>query len=219
MKKSLTQALLSFALFGILILLLRTVDVLPDTFGNPLGLSSLNHAFFDLVGASPLAERISEITGLSLFLFPLAFALLGAWRLVKNRSFAAVGSELYLLAGLYVAMAIFYVGFEAFPFNYRPMLEGMTQAEASFPSSHTLMAVVFGFSTPAVLPFVSIKSWQKASLGTVSITFAILTVLMRALSGRHWLTDIIGGILLGFALVFAYQTALSAVRSKEESHA
>ncbi len=209
-----------FACFAALVLLLLTVDVGKDAFGEQLGLYSLNVWFWKLVGTNTLAARVSEILGAVMLVFPCAFALLGAWRLIKTRSLRGVGGGLYLLAGLYVVMALFYGLFELFPLNMRPFVEGMTETEASFPSSHTLMAMVLGLSVPGALRSAPMTMNLKRSISVSAVTFTVLTVLSRALSGRHWLSDILGGILLGAALVAFYYALLSQTeKTKEKEHA
>ena len=42
----------------------------------------------------------------------------------------------------------------------------------------------------------------------------VLTVAGRLLSGVHWFTDILGGVLLGFSIVFVYLAAVNAVSAE-----
>ena len=93
-----------------------------------------------------------------------------------------------------------YLLFEEWVVNYRPVLiEGYL--EASYPSSTTLL-------TLCVMPTAGMQlrhRLQKPWI-TVAITaFTVFMVLGRLLSGVHWLTDIVGGILLASGLVTLYE--------------
>ena len=48
------------------------------------------------------------------------------------------------------------------------------------------------------------------------MSFAAVTVIGRLLSGVHWLTDIIGAVLLSAALVTLYAAALSLFEKHKE---
>ena len=50
-----------------------------------------------------------------------------------------------------------------------------------------------------------LKNAVRFLLHALFNTVLILTVVGRLLSGVHWFTDIVGGVLLGFALIFTYK--------------
>ena len=52
---------------------------------------------------------------------------------------------------------------------------------------------------------------RRAVVGLL-VAFAAFMVAGRTLAGVHWLTDIVGGILLSFALVMLYRLAAAGVR-------
>lgn len=150
---------------------------------------------------SDLWYKITKYSGYALFLPVAFFVLLGFVQLIKRKSFKKVDRELKLLALFYLAVAAIYLLFEKFLIiNYRPiMLNG--QLESSYPSSHTLFAITLCGS--AMLLTKSFLKLKHATLVNVVLFILMLvTVVGRLLSGVHWATDIMGGILIGFTLVF-----------------
>ncbi len=202
-------------LFAVLMLVIKLVDVENvGPLGSSVGLAALNGAFRDAIGYSELWYKVSELLGLLSFAAAGCFALLGLGQLIKRKSLVAVDADIWLLAALYMAVAAAYVLFEVVVINYRPVIpEG--ELEASFPSSHTLLAVgLMGSAIYQLLRRVKAGAWRIASV-SVSGTVLLLTVVGRMLSGVHWLTDIFGGILLGGGLLFAYIGLCEALGQKK----
>ena len=86
------------------------------------------------------------------------------------------------------------------PINYRPVLiEGIL--EASYPSSTTLLVLSV---MPATIMQIGRRVKTPATAKVLQIicgAFTLFMVLGRLISGVHWLTDIMGGILLSGGLV------------------
>ncbi|MBO4433771.1 MAG: phosphoesterase PA-phosphatase, partial [Clostridia bacterium] len=137
----------SFLLFIILIVLLKTVSVEKTGVGNTsIGLYGLNAAVKEFIGMNFTWYKITEITGVIALAAAGIFALLGIIELIKRKSLLKVDSEILTLGGLYILTASLYFFFENFVVNYRPYIEkGAAAVEPSFPSSHTVLAlVIFG---------------------------------------------------------------------------
>lgn len=170
----------------------------------------------DTLGAfsySDLWYKITKYSGYALFLPVAFFVLLGFVQFIKRKSFKKVDRELKLLALFYLAVAIVYLVFEKFLIiNYRPiMLDG--KLESSYPSSHTLFAVTLcGSAMLLTKRFLKLK--HATLVNIVLVLLMLVTVVGRLLSGVHWATDIIGGILIGATLIFAFATALKAKPAK-----
>lgn len=210
-----TVALL-LVLFAVLLLLLRTVDVQavgPE--GSEVGLATLNMRVHEMLGEHALIYDITEILGILALAVACGFALFGLWQCVKRKSLRSVDRDLFLLAGLYLFTLGVYVLFEIVVINHRPMLiDGVL--EASFPSSHTLLVICILES--AVLEWkkrISTK-WLRIAAILASHTVAALTVIGRLVSGVHWLTDIIGSILLGGAMVAVFWLFFARLEAKAE---
>ena len=117
------------------------VDVQPiGPLGSGVGFAALNGWFHSLTGVH---LRLYDLTDL-LSVIPLglcaAFGILGLCQWVRRRSLRRVDRDLLLLGGFYLSVSAFFVAFEWFPVNFRPVLsEG--RLEASYPSSTTLLVL------------------------------------------------------------------------------
>ena len=153
------------------------------------------------MGWYDITDKLGEIC----ILIAPCFALLGLYQLIRRRSLKRVDADLWALAGLYVALGAAYVLFEKVIINYRPViLPTETALEASFPSSHTMLAVCLVSSA-------LVQAERRIGNQKVLFLLDVLGVLMmlvmsvgRLASGVHWLTDVLGGALLGAALTAAY---------------
>ena len=194
------------ALFLVLIILLKTVDVAAiGPQGTEVGLSTLNgwaHGFF---GEHDAMYKVSKYLGYLVFLTAFLMAAMGAVQLIRRRSIRRVDRRLLFLAGLYVLTMVIYVIFEFVIINYRPVImPDNTVPEASFPSSHSMLAVVIMGSTPILLRSYIKDETVLKGLTIFCYVLMVTVVFTRLLSGVHWLTDIIGGVLIGTALVSLY---------------
>ena len=210
-----TASALLFIAFSILIIMLRRIDTAaigPE--GTVIGLSHINGAVRDAIGYSSIWYTISEIAGYLSFIPMLACALYGLYELISRKSLRAVDGEIYLAAVLYIAVIAVYVFFNAVVINYRPLLENGT-IEASFPSSHTLLAMT-SCGSMIILSGIIVKSIaiQKALNAALAVLMA-LTVISRLLSGVHWITDIIGAILLSSSLLLLFDSLICQIGSEK----
>ena len=177
-----------------------------------VGFATINRAVSEATGFNEKLYKITQILGLATFAVAGLFALLGLLQLIRRRSLRKVDKSFIALAGLYVVLAGLYAAFEIFIVNYRPVImPGETAPEASFPSSHTMLAVgVMGSAVVMIGRYVKnrVLRWL---LQLICILLMLGIVIGRLLSGVHWLTDIIGGVLIGLALV----TFFSAIVCKK----
>ena len=127
-------------------------------------------------------------------------------------------ADIVLLGVIYVITILLYLFFNAVVVNYRPvMLEDAM--EASFPSSHTVLAIVV-FATAIIQVRRRLPEGQTKQI-VIYVFYALLVILIvgRILSGVHWFTDICGGVLLGFALTYLYQGLLESFEGSSGKHA
>ena len=204
MKKriALSASITFLVLFLIFTVLVITVDVQPiGPNGSKVGLATMNGAVADAIGYNGTWYTISEYVGYIPLAIAGAFALLGLFQAIQRKSFAKVDRYLYILASFYVLLLSVYFLFEVLAINYRPVLiDG--ELEASFPSSHTLLSL--SITASAIFEFHTLIKDRKALLivsDAICIISGGIVLVGRLLSGVHWLSDIIAGILISGALV------------------
>lgn len=193
-------------LLAILIVMLKTVDVAPiGPEGTSIGLSHLNKAANEFFGQHDIWYDITKKLGYVGVLPLLIFALVGLVQLIKRKSLLKIDKDLYALAGLYVAIIGVYALFEKVIINYRPMImAGDEHVEASFPSSHTLLACGIVGSTIILLSKYIKNDKLRMVLTIICLLIIFFTAIGRLLAGVHWLTDVIGGILASGILLAAF---------------
>jgi len=174
-----------------------------------VGFSSVN-AFFYKFGYHKFFYSVSSVLGLTAFVVMAFFAFIGVYQLIKGKSLKKVDGEIYIMGGFYVLVLMVYAFFEKVIINYRPyIIDAEEGLEASYPSSHTMLAVCV-FASAIVLFPKYIKSKNHVVILTLaSIALMVLIVLCRLFSGVHWFTDIVGGLLISTTLFSIFTLVLS----------
>lgn len=185
--------------------LVKVVDVKKLGPNNSkVGFAKLNKAFSNLVGSHMTIYKITEILGYIVLLIVLVYGIIGLIQLIKRKSLLKVDRNILMLGGLYFLMAVVYVAFEKFIINYRPILiDG--ELEASYPSSHTILAICICVSSLFVSKdYLDEKFIKITNIGTIILMLAVLVG--RIVSGVHWISDIIGGIIISAMLLMYFYT-------------
>lgn len=190
--------------FLVLLLLVLKIDVRPiGPENSEVGFAFLNGPVHDLLGFKKIPYTISKLSGALTLLAAAGFAVLGVLQLVQRRSLFEVDRDILLLGAFYVLTLILYIFFDKVPINYRPIIldEGL---EPSFPSTHSMLALVIcGTGMMQVDRRLKGSPYKGIAIDVLGILM-IITVLCRLLSGVHWFTDILAGVLLGASLVCFY---------------
>lgn len=207
-KRRMIAAAACGLLTAILIALVRLVDVAPaGAQGTSIGLSHLNKFVFELFGVNMLWYHITDWLGVAAVLTAFVFAVTGLAQLIKRRSLLKVDREILALGGLYTVVIGLYLFFENAVVNYRPIImPDNARPEASFPSSHTmLVCVIMGSAAMLLNKYINNKALCRV-LRAICFVIIGITVTGRLISGVHWFTDILGGILISITLLLIFNT-------------
>lgn len=193
--------LLAFALWTVSLLFIDVKEIGPN--GTTIGLSALNGFFHKLTGVHMTLYIITDWLGLVPIICALCFAVMGTYQWIKRKSIKKVDYTILMLGGFYITVISFYLLFETVIINYRPILINGC-LEASYPSS-TTMLVLCVMPTAALQLNTRVKNKIfKLCINIAIISFTIFMVFARLVSGVHWFSDVIGGVLLSKGLFFMY---------------
>lgn len=207
-KKNLLFGGILIATFLLWTLLIQTVDVHPlGQNGTNIGFATFNCWFHRLTNVHMTIYTITDWLGLVPLVVCLIFAGVGLIQMIKRKSLCKVDVDIIILGVYYVAVILAYSIFEIIPINYRPILiEGVM--EASYPSSTTLLVL-------CVMPTLIEQIQRRLSsvvakriITIVVIVFSVFMVIGRLISGVHWFTDIVGGVLLSDGLFTVYKAVV-----------
>lgn len=195
--------------FAVWTFLIQEVDVQPiGPNGSSVGFAALNGWFHQLTGVHWMLYTLTDWLGLVPICVCLIFAGAGFVQLVQRRSIFKVDLDIIMLGAYYVLVIFGYLLFEMVPINYRPVLiEGFL--EASYPSSTTLLVL-------SVMPTLYFQAQRRLTASALrqtilifSVLFSAFMVIGRLVSGVHWLTDIVGAVLLSSGIFLIYKASVN----------
>ena len=209
-KESIRNAVIMTMIAVIVTVLVAVVDVQPvGVEGTDLGFASINTAFFNKFGESHTFYIISKLAGFICFAVAGGFGIFFLIQFFQRKDLCKVDRNLTVLVMLYLVTAIIYLLFDKIAIiNYRPVLRDKG-LESSYPSTHAMIAYVVMVS--------AVDQWniyiknEKLLTAATAASFLVLALVIvsRILSGVHWITDIIGGILIADMLIAWYRAVLT----------
>lgn len=198
-------------LFTLLVLNFDVKPVGPNN--SKIGFSTINLKFSQIIGSNLIWYKITSIVGIFPVLIVLSYCILGIVQLIKRKNIKKVDFEIILLGIFYVITIMLYLFFEKFIINYRPiLLEGML--EASYPSSHTMMAIFICISANIVNKRLINNQKLTKALNVINVIITLIIVFGRIISGVHWLSDIVGGILISITLLVMFNSCITLKNEK-----
>lgn len=203
-KHSLITPAVLFAVFVLYTAAVALIDVKPvGQMNSNVGMATINKALSDAIGVHMIWYDITNILGILALLIAAFFGVVGVIQLVTRKSLLKVDRDIIILGCFYVMVIVCYVLFDHFAINYRPVMLEDT-LEASYPSSHTMLAVCVMSTAICQLKWKMRDEHVSRIVQGVLAVLIVLTVAGRMISGVHWFTDIIGGVLLSAFLVSLY---------------
>ena len=199
------SSLTAFAVWTLLVSIIDVKAIGPN--GSSVGFAALNAFVHRITGVNMNLYSITDWLGLVPIFVCISFAIFGLIQWIKRKKIKTVDYSIFVLGAFYIIVITAYLMFENLIINYRPVLiNGFL--EASYPSSTTML--VLCVMPTAIMQFKDrIKNKLLHKIITAAISaFIIFMVIGRLLSGVHWFSDIIGGILLSTGLVALYDFAV-----------
>lgn len=210
-KEILTAGIIMIIMFILWTILIQNIDVQSvGQNGTDIGFAKLNVWFHNITGVHMWVYTVTDWLGLLPIFICMVFGGVGLVQLIKRKSLLKVDKDIILLGVYYVLVIFGYLIFEMIPINYRPILiEGFL--EASYPSSTTLLVM-------SVMPTLAFQSYRrivnskiKRGIYVFTVLFTTFMVVGRTVAGVHWLTDIIGSVMLSSGLYLIYHGSVKLI--------
>lgn len=204
-----------FTGFIIYTLCVMHVDIKPlGLEGSKIGFASINVPIHEFLGYNMIFYYISKFIGILTFAVAGFFGVLTIVEMVVRKGIFKANQSLYALMVIYVLVILAYIFFEKVPVNFRPvdMGEGL---EPSFPSTHTMMAVTVYVTGAIQIKYRLDESKIKKIVMAVLYSLNGLMILCRMISGVHWFTDILGGVVIGSVFISLYLNLISLISDRK----
>ena len=170
---------------------------------SSVGFATVNSFVHNLTGVNFTLYVITDWLGLVPVAVCLGFSIFGLAQWIRRRNITKVDFDIQMLGVFYIVVMAVYILFEFVVINRRPtLIDGYL--ETSYPSSTTML--VLCVMPTALMQFnkrIKNAVFRKAVTITI-IAFIVFMVVGRLVSGVHWLSDIVGGVLVSSGLVLMY---------------
>lgn len=170
--------------------------------GTAVGYASVNLYFHNLFPYDGASYSFTKLLGYFCVLLAGANVFTALINFIRSHGFSKMHKRYLITMFFYAAVVVCYIGFELAVINRRP-----ENFESSYPSSHTMLALCVLFSEFVLLGYGSRRySFMIIILRFLLVILMVCMSVFRLLSGVHWLTDIIGAVLLSLFLMCLYGT-------------
>ena len=219
--KKLTYLLIPSLFLAVVIIwtaLVKVIDVHYVGAAGSLGFYALNTQVNDFVQSlnTKTFKLITDVLMFAAIATCLPFAIVGLVQLIKRKDLKKVDSTIYVILAGYVAMVVMYFVFEIVKINYSP-LSTAEELKASYPSSHVLVySVMMGMAVLGLLHFVKMHDDLKLLINIFYMFSTLAMAGLRLFSGQHYLTDIIGGVLLSYTILFAINSLYRYLKNENK---
>ena len=199
--------------FCLLIILLQIDKGVIAESGKPVGLSHINNLVS--YGTDSDASKLSNLLFYATFLIVLGIVVLGVYQLIKNKSIKSVDKEIIIFGIGIIIAVIFWLAFDkVIKINVRPI----DASEGSFPSTHVFITTFFILMGRLFLvKYKDEKAIRISSLFLVVIYIAAMAIL-RVSAGKHYITDVVGGIFLGLSFYFISAGIIYILNNKSKEN-
>lgn len=201
--------LFAFILFTILVNIVNVRAIGP--LASSVGFAEINGYFHSLTGVNMFLYDLTDLLSIVPLGIASGFAFFGLAQLIKRKSLKKIDTHILILGGFYLLVLGVFLLFEVVVINFRPVLiEGVL--EASYPSSTTVLVLCVMLSTSIYLRERIKRRSLRVILLALIYAFTAFMVAARLLSGVHWLSDIVGGVLLSEALLMFFSFFFALVK-------
>ncbi len=126
------------------------------------------------------------------------FGIIGLYQWFTRKSFQKIDKPIIALIVPLALVVVTWLIFDHFwILNTRPDGSG----EPSFPSTHTMITATSLFCVAILLPHYLKNKSLIALLDFLMLIIIVLVPVGRVLANKHWISDVIGGLV--FSLIFA----------------
>ena len=214
-KRRMVTGILLMMIFLLFTYSLTRIDVQPIGPNEAaVGYARINQALHDFFGVHLAMYALTDWAGAAVILIPLFFAGMGLKQWMQRKSIFKVDRDILWLGAFYLTVIFVYVFFEAIIINRRPvMIDGVH--EASYPSSTTVLSLCVLITAIRQAQLRIKKAKLRAGICVFLNVFAAFLIIARLLSGVHWFTDIVGGVLLSASLILLYFSGTQKKRREQ----
>lgn len=213
--KDLILGITLIIMFGVFTLLVMKYDIKNIGVNNTtIGFATLNSWFNKTTGTHLMLYSITDWLELLPLLVCVCFGLIGLKQLLSRKKIFLVDHDILLLGIYYIIVILLYLLFDKMCINYRPILiEG--KLEVSYPSSTVLLVLCVMLTLTFQINRRVKNDKTKIYLETLNNIYIIFMLFGRIVSGVHWITDIIGSIILALGLFKLYISFVNMLDNKK----